>query len=253
MERDQLLRSIVAQVRVDERTSSVWVISSLGRGDSDALSDIDLLIVADEELLQAIIAERHAFAEKLGKTLFFLEAPQNAPKNGAYLMGCYDAPTAPHLVDFYWQSTPQPWDSSPPRLLFERMSTNSSHNYSVPFQQKSFSDLKGSGLPHDVRYFWMMFFIVAKYICRKPFDEKVHLLDYLTQAYESARCMVEGSPALDAYILDQAVDAPAQKLALLSYLADQMAGVMAYLPDQDAEGILPAADRYLAMVEGAIL
>ena len=72
---------------------------SLGRGDGDALRDIDLWIVVDDDHIHRIISQPPEYSSQIGVPIFFLEAPQNAPEGGAYLMACVDAPIAPHIVD----------------------------------------------------------------------------------------------------------------------------------------------------------
>ena len=120
-ESERFLESAVTVLKQDERVQAGWVFGSLGRGDADALSDIDLIVVGQDDFLRDVIAERYDFAQQVGKPLFFLKSPRNVPPGGAYLMVCYDAPMAPHILDIYWQDRrPLAWDASQLRLLFER-------------------------------------------------------------------------------------------------------------------------------------
>ena len=109
---------------------------------------------------------------------------------------------------------------------------------------------RGDALPHEVRYFWMMLLIAAKYAWRQPYAQEMALLPLLTGAYAAAHALVGKTAAPVPQLA--AVGEPAQKLALLRALAGGMVGLMAALPGgagNAGEDLLPAVARYLAMVE----
>jgi predicted nucleotidyltransferase len=243
-ERDQQLARILALLAQDERVQSAWLFGSLGRGSADALSDIDLIMVAGDADLPAVIAGRYAFAERLGSLLFTLEAPQNAPTGGAYLMACYDAPTAPHILDLYWQPASLAWDASQARLLFQRSGAQAAVG-AVP--SPSSDPAPAQGLPHAVRHFWMMLLIAAKYVCREPNAAQLRLLPLLAGAYKDIRQsgVIDARTEFDPLL--EPVSQPRKKIALLRRLA-QEAGTVPGTP----EGLLSAVERYLMMAEGAI-
>ncbi len=102
-ERSRLLRTVQSLLENDPGVKAAWLAGSFGRGEEDALSDLDLWVVVDDSLIGKVIAQPRPYAAQVEAPILVVEAPQNAPVGGAYLMACYDAPTAPHIVDWYWQ------------------------------------------------------------------------------------------------------------------------------------------------------
>lgn len=249
-ESEHFLESAVTVLKQDERVQAGWLFGSRGRGDADALSDIDLIVVAQDDSLREVIAERYDFAQQVGNPLFFLEAPRNAPPGGAYLMVCYDAPVAPHILDIYWQSSePVTGDKSQLRLLFEC----GGDGQRLPERKRAEEPAAEGKLQHEIHYFWMMLLIVAKYVCRDPHAEEMHLLQYLPPTYESARALVGHGEALNMDMLGAAIREPAQKLRVLRYLAEAMNALVGQLSAKTSEAIFPAISRYLNMVEQLVM
>lgn len=239
-ERDQQLSRLLAALAQDPRVREAWLFGSLARGTADALSDIDLIITVRDEHLAAVIEQRHAFAEPLGPPLFTLDAPQNAPPGGGYLMVCLDAPSAPHLLDLYWQSERLAWDASQARRVFAQDAAGTGSPVTRP---ASGDRSAGDALPHAVRYFWMMLLITAKYAARQPQAPELHLLPYLYPAYMEALRLVPG--ALHEPLSQPAeFGGPLEKLALLRGMAGQIG--------QHAAPLLPAVRRYLDLIEEAV-
>jgi hypothetical protein len=86
----------------DLRAEAVWLAGSLGRGEGDAWSDLDLLIVGGEL--------------PLDDAILTLEVPENGPVGGRYAGAMYDVGPLPLWVDWYdWPAgLPAPSDA---RLL----------------------------------------------------------------------------------------------------------------------------------------
>ncbi|MDQ4099179.1 MAG: nucleotidyltransferase domain-containing protein, partial [Chloroflexota bacterium] len=118
-ERDALLCRIEAALRADERVVAAWLAGSLGRGDADALSDIDLWIVADDAM-SAIGAGPRRFVSDIVAPCLVIDVPRNAPPNGAYLFTHIPGDTGAHQVDWYWQTASNAARSATTKLLFER-------------------------------------------------------------------------------------------------------------------------------------
>ena len=93
----------------------------MGRGDEDELSDLDLWVILNNVDIECIIARPPKYTSQIGNPVLSLEAPQNAPQGGAYLMTCYDAPIAPHIVDWYWQPQSLAYIPGQVRLLFDKV------------------------------------------------------------------------------------------------------------------------------------
>lgn len=82
----------------DERVRGLLLKGSLGRGEGDERSDVDLVIVARPGRLPELWADRHAVAEQLDRWLGgFDEVPWQAPHT---FIGFYDGPLK---VDFFYQ------------------------------------------------------------------------------------------------------------------------------------------------------
>ena len=101
----------------DSRVRALLLKGSLARGDADELSDVDFVVVARPGRLQALWAERHAIAERLGGWLGgFDEVAWQAPHT---FIGFCDGPVK---VDFFFQEAepePDPWLSDGFRALVD--------------------------------------------------------------------------------------------------------------------------------------
>lgn len=84
------------------QAEGVWLVGSLGSGRGDEWSDVDIVVVGGECVLD--------------ETLLTLEMPDNGPVGGGYVGAMYDVGPLPLWVDWYqWPSgAPVPRDS---RLL----------------------------------------------------------------------------------------------------------------------------------------
>jgi|SRR5215207_4986694 len=91
----------------DRRVRALLLKGSLARGDADAHSDVDFVVVAQPGRLQELWAARHRIAEGLGGWLGgFDEVAWQAPHT---FIGFCDGPVK---VDFFFQATeptPDPW------------------------------------------------------------------------------------------------------------------------------------------------
>src|SRR5437868_5689604 len=103
-ERAALLQRAIALLKADERVCAAWLFGSLGRGDADDLSDLDLWVVVEDEHIEEIVAARRDYVARLAEPLLMEEAPQNAPAGGGYLLALYGGDGGPHQVDWYWQA-----------------------------------------------------------------------------------------------------------------------------------------------------
>src|SRR5262249_54511076 len=120
-ERDELLAQITVILEQDPRVVAAWLFGSLGRGEADPWSDLDVWVVVADGEVETVAARRREEASRVARPLLVVEAPQNAPAGGAYLMACYDAPVAPHQVDWYWQPRSRAAIPAQTCLLFDRV------------------------------------------------------------------------------------------------------------------------------------
>ena len=120
-ERNLLLDRITKILERDQRVIAAWLSGSLSRGDGDGLSDIDLHIVVTDESIRDFIENRRAYAGLSTQPVLFLEAMQNAPPGGAYLLALYPGEIGPQHVDWFWQphsNSQRPDDVDP---IFDRV------------------------------------------------------------------------------------------------------------------------------------
>jgi predicted nucleotidyltransferase len=102
-----LIAAVTGWAEADERVRALLLKGSLGRGEGDERSDLDLVIVTVAGRLEELWAERHRTAERLGRWLGgFDEVAWQAPNT---FIGFYDGPVK---VDFFYQEAepqPDPW------------------------------------------------------------------------------------------------------------------------------------------------
>lgn len=119
-EHEALLQRAKEVLQADPRVVAAWLFGSRGRRTSDALSDIDLWVVVEDEQIEIFCRERQQYVNCLGQPVLLLESPGNAPARGAYLMALYPGQAGVQQVDWYWQRRS---DASLPQhaeLLFDR-------------------------------------------------------------------------------------------------------------------------------------
>ena len=62
------------------------------------------------------------FVAELGAVFLTIEAPQNAPTGGAYLLAMYPGGEGPHILDCSWQPLSMARRPAGTVLLFDRVS-----------------------------------------------------------------------------------------------------------------------------------
>src|SRR2546423_11953623 len=103
-EREGLKRRAVDLLKGDHRVIAAWLFGSLGRGDADDLSDLDLWVVVADEQIGEVVRERQEYVARLDEPVLIEEAPQNAPSGGGYLLVLYGGQAGPPQVDWDWQA-----------------------------------------------------------------------------------------------------------------------------------------------------
>jgi predicted nucleotidyltransferase len=122
--RERWLAAAVERLQSDERLVGGYLYGSLGRGDADEWSDIDLAVIVRDRDLSSIVANRLAFGEPFGDAVFILDSTWNAPIDGAQLNVLYLLDSGlPVYVDFNMFPAAMGELPSDTRLLFERPQT----------------------------------------------------------------------------------------------------------------------------------
>jgi len=62
--------------------AGVWLVGSLGRGDGDAFSDVDLVVAVDATVPAEVVADPAAGLRLPGHQLYVRPKPRNAPAGG---------------------------------------------------------------------------------------------------------------------------------------------------------------------------
>jgi hypothetical protein len=245
VERATFLEHIETLLRDDARIIAAWVGGSIGRGEADDLSDIDIhLAVADEHCVQ-LNAQRRAFVSEFGTPLLIQEAPQNAPPDGAFQLVLYRGATAPIEVDWSWR--PASAAALPERavVLFDRSG-------SLP-RAPAWVTLSSAEVARQISlsttFFWAMAYIAAKKIARGQPAAAFGLLRMMHQARDRVRDRLAGKPLPTWGTIGSPhetlppTDLPAQIVDLSELLAD-MTGLQ---PTTDAEGGLVTTEAVSAI------
>ncbi len=109
-EREALLAAIVQTLAADERVVAAWLTGSYARGAADALSDIDLTVVIEDDPAEELCrraemvtawppAERLALFSQFGRPLDVYENHFNAPPGGTSTSVLYQPAALAHLAD----------------------------------------------------------------------------------------------------------------------------------------------------------
>jgi hypothetical protein len=252
-ERDALLRRITRQARADPRIAAAWLFGSLGRGTADALSDLDVWLVVDDAHVQACLARRREAAAEAGTPVLLLEAPQNAPRAGGYLMASYDAPIAPHQVDWYWQLRSLARIPTETRVLFDRAGLPRAGTPTLLVAGDAKAETVEEPL-NSISYFWAMLMICAKGIYRCSSADELReepLLRYVLDALQRVESRVGLAPT-GALTLGGR-ETRSVKMNALRQLGRDMQAATRQAASQGLtvpERAAPAAMRYLEFVEG---
>ncbi len=160
-ERAALLERIDASLRLDERVVAAWLGGSLGRRTADAWSDIDVWVIVADEHSAAVNVARRQFVAAIQTPALIVEAPENAPPGGAYLLVLSSGRTGAHQVDWYWQPRSSAWVPNDCRLLFDRVGLPSAAPPAIVGARE-----RAEGLTGKVALFWLSVLLTAKAVAR---------------------------------------------------------------------------------------
>ncbi len=168
--REMLLRRIVESLRGDERFVAAWLGGSLGRGDADAVSDIDLSAVVSYAHSQALCArdaaagaqpstERLELFREFGQPIIVHENNNNAPDGGTFTFVLYYPPAL--MVD--WTLIPHSSARRPTHslLLFDQAAIPA-----APASEPESPEQRARMASDAMAFFWMMAAVTAKYVVR---------------------------------------------------------------------------------------
>lgn len=270
-----LLRRIDERLRKDQRVAAAYL-AHFGRGEGfgaedDAWSSLNVHVVVEDGSLDALGMARRDFAAELGSPLLWVEAPQNAPPQGYYLMALYDGEAGPYQVDWYWHSLSAAAVPADTRLLFDRVGLPASSEPTpwgyladdqipLALRQAKASRTETEAWAEEARnvvgLFWAMVLVSARHVARAPKDERLPFGGMLLNLLRDLRChLSEAEVASTPDAEDPRQSAPAGKLDLLRELGREMEGLMAEVARRGANvpsAAPPRLDRFLHMVQAAI-
>ena len=168
--RDELLARIVQILSADARCVAAWLTGSFGRGEADAVSDLDLSVVIADEYSAALCArsqqvnagttpERYELFSKFDRPVLIHENHHNAPPGGTFTAVLY----TPAVVMVDWTLIPLAQAQRPPlsRLLFDRVGIPVGSDPTPEGPER-----RAAAIADRTAFFWMMAAITAKYIIR---------------------------------------------------------------------------------------
>lgn len=263
-ERDRLLRRIRQGLEADPRVSAAWLEGSCGRGDHDALSDLDLAVVVSDSAMAAVAggparplsypnvagSARARWVAQFAEPLLLLEAPQNARPGGAFLTTFFRGEAGPQQVDWQWlprSTARRPRDSL---LLFDRVG--------VPHESATVEDGPPGAAPHRtpfevaahaVPWFWATLLWNAKHAARATNNSPLPMLAQTLGAIDDVERFVDPGAARSA------AEPPADGLRILFGLTERMERLMAQAPVLTAEippAVAPQFRSYLDLAERVI-
>jgi predicted nucleotidyltransferase len=229
-ERQALLVRAVTLLNNDERVVAAWLYGSLGRGTEDALSDIDLWVVVQDEHIEAVRDKREEYAAVLGNPLLVVDAPQNAPPNGAFLTVLYEGKVAgPQHVDWTWQAQSAASIPSDVKLLLRRVDIP--HKPAAAPQPP---EALARAVTREMAFFWMMVPVAAKYVVRHRPWMVVNLLAIILHSLDKVRLLLDAGETPPEHSTHSSTPPPVHPIEQLTYLR-RLA--------EEAEELVPGTDR----------
>jgi len=193
-EREQLVERLADVLARDVRFPAAWLYGSLGRGDADAMSDIDLALIVTEEAAPEIcrrpwMTAAHTTPERLalfclfGEPALIHENHHNAPPGGSFTCTIYAGSGL--TVDWMLRPLQDALRPANTRLLFDRagIPLGPTKNFTLPAKS-------AEELAEICAFFWMMASVTAKYIYRQDQTFVIAWLGRLVEMVEEVeeRC-----------------------------------------------------------------
>ncbi len=252
-ERSETLQRIITYLENDDRVVAAWVTGSLGRQDTDGLSDIDVKIAVLDEHSDIMNETRQEQARQVGTPLLIQEAPHNAPPSGAYLLVMYEGSCGPIHVDWMWQPQSLARIPAEAHILFDRVGLLPEPPVARPMGQALRDQLTERTV-----FFWMMVQIAAKKSARGEMWAAIIVLNYVNHAFRQIKWLLGLTTELP-FLENRTQDPlPAEPKVLLKQvrlvakevedLTEQIMALGGEVPEQ----VIPAAYRFFDLTEAMI-
>jgi predicted nucleotidyltransferase len=120
-ERDHVIARITGVLFKDERIVAAGLTSSVARGETDGLSDLDITVVFRDEDADDFVPARRREVERFGEVVWCQEVVGNSPPGGSYLGVGYTGTSYPQCTDWCWQPAPLAVFPTPILVLVEKL------------------------------------------------------------------------------------------------------------------------------------
>ena len=119
-EREALVQRITDALRADYRVLAAALTGSYARGETDGLSDVDILVVVRDRSVEDFVPARQREVERFAPVMWSQDVPDNAPPGGAYLGVGFEGTGFPLCTDWYWWPRSVAAFPTPSLVLFEQ-------------------------------------------------------------------------------------------------------------------------------------
>lgn len=174
-DREPLLRRIAEQLEADARVAAAWLTGSIGRGEDDAWSDLDLHVAVYDQHLRAFLVDRHALYDRIGRTVLIQqEMPSNAQAGGHFQLVVFDGP-----LEVDWNVGPLSLARRPPWhvLLLAR------EDVPLVAPPKLSPEERRAQCQDRLVFLWAMAPIAVKYIARGDTSRAVSQIGLVRNAF----------------------------------------------------------------------
>ncbi|CAN5647347.1 hypothetical protein BH09CHL1_BH09CHL1_12020 [soil metagenome] len=175
--RDALIEQVQKQLAGDERVVAAWLHGSIGRGERDAWSDIDLVVLIEETHYSEFWDDRQSLFDAIGNQMFQQHPiPGNSMVSGGnFQLIVFEGP-----VEIDWTVAPATGASRPAdtRLLFERRQ--------IPVVESPAPTRSESEVQDRLEFFWAMAPIAVKYAARDDMLRTAGMISVLRDTLDKA-------------------------------------------------------------------
>ncbi len=268
-ERARLLERVRVATDRQSCVHAAWLFGSHARGNTDALSDLDLSVVVSDDAMSTVAGDpsrpvdyRQVLASPRGRwvaqvvepPLLLLEAPQNAPPGGAALTSFFAGEAGPQQVDWQWlplSTARRPRESL---LLFDRagMPYEASPSEVGPGPAPDRTPFEVAA--HAVPWFWATLIWNAKHAARSPRDTEMPMLGQTVRAVFDVEQFLD--PDAGPPTGEPTIEYPEDRLRILRDLSDRMERLMPRARALSAgmpPDLVPQARRFLQLTEEIML
>ncbi|MBV9577980.1 MAG: nucleotidyltransferase domain-containing protein [Chloroflexi bacterium] len=190
-DREPLLQHIVRELRSDARVVAAWLTGSIGRGEDDAWSDLDLHVAVYDPQLTSFWSEREALYARLGKPVLIQpEMVSNAQASGHFQLVIFDGP-----LEVDWNVGPLSVATRAPShlLLFSAV------DVPVALAPGLSADEQRATCQERLVFLWAMAPIAIKYIARGQTDRAIRQVGLVRDAFVDLWRLVEaGQPRVNS-------------------------------------------------------